>query len=70
MLNDTKSEIIIEMHHIDDANKLKAALIRFKEMAGVGGDVSFYIGQDDKIIKCGNIGHDIDIKKISHTIYT
>ena len=65
----TKSEIIIEMKHIDHANFLKKVLDVFRKISGQGGDVELLIRQNSKLQSCGKIGHDVSIKKISHTIY-
>jgi hypothetical protein len=69
MKNNTRSEIVIEMKHIDHGNALRWAVDVFKKIAGEGGDVELLIRQNGKLHPCGKIGHDVSIRKVSHTIY-
>lgn len=66
MKNKTKSEITIEMNHIDNANGLQQALSVFNGIAHMGGDCELYIKANGELLKCGFVGHDVDIKKITH----
>lgn len=67
MLNKTKSKIIIEMKHLDHANKLYAFLKEVRETCGndQGGDM---------LLSCNGknieqfVGHDIIIRKLTHVI--
>jgi len=70
ILNNIKSDVVIEMKHVDNAIQLTTALKKFKKEAAAGGDAVMYIRSNGKLISCGKVGHDVDIKKVKHTIYT
>lgn len=70
MKNNTPSKIIIEMKHIDHARRLAEALQRWANMAGTGGDAELYIrkGRGNEFILCRIVGHDVEVKKVTHVI--
>jgi hypothetical protein len=68
MLNATPSKIVIEMKHIDHANYLFRALKKAAEEMGKGGDATLLIDKDSGKIDCGFLGHDVNIRKVSHLI--
>lgn len=70
MLNATKSGIIIEMNHIDNANYLTDALTKLKEFCGYGGDAELFVKTNGELHSCGFIGHDVNIIKVTHKIGT
>lgn len=71
MKNNTRSEVVIEMQHIDHAVKIKNALDAIKKVWDQGGDAELVIRSNGKkIISSALIGHDVDIKNVRHKIYS
>lgn len=68
MKNGIKSKIVIEIENIDHAKKLVEALKMFTYQSSMGGDSVMYIELNNKMISCGFIGHDVNIKKVFHVI--
>jgi hypothetical protein len=69
MKNNTHSEIVIKMRHIDNAVALFNSLKKVKKIIGCGGDVELLIKTNGKVVSTGYIGHDVYIRKVAHTIY-
>ena len=70
MKNNTQSQIVIQMRHIDHAERLKAAIQVFANLAGTGGDAEMFIrkGPGNPYTLCRFIGHDVDIKGVQHLV--
>ena len=66
MRNDTKSEIIIIMNHIDNADRLFKFLKEALAVGDMGGDLKMTYDGAEKGEKI--IGHDVRIKQINHII--
>ena len=69
MKNNTRSDIVIGMKQIDNADNLQAALKIVKKVAGRGGDAELLIRVNGIMISAGKLGHDVDIKRVQHIIY-
>jgi len=69
MKNNTRSDIVIGMKHIDNADNLQAALKIVKKITGRGGDAELLIRLNGRMISAGKLGHDVDIKRVQHIIY-
>ena len=69
MKNNTRSDIVIGMKHIDNADNLQAALKIVKKVAGRGGDAELLIRVNGRMISAGKLGHDVDILRVQHIIY-
>ena len=67
MRNNTKSEIIITMNHIDNANRLFLFLKKALKVADMGGDIFLEYDGAKKEKIC--IGHDVRMKEIRHVIF-
>jgi len=65
--NNTKSDIIITMNHIDNADRLFQFLKKALEVADMGGDL--ILKYDGAETGSKTIGHDVRIKEIRHVIY-
>lgn len=67
MKNYTKSEIVISMSHIDNANRLFKFLKNALKVGDMGGDLLLtYDGAEKNTFK---IGHDVKCKNVKHVIY-
>jgi len=64
MKNKTKSEIIIKMNHIDNANRLFLFLKKAFKVANMGGDIYFEYDGAEKEKIC--IGHDVRAVGVEH----
>ena len=69
MKNNTRSDIVIGMKHIDNADNLQAALKIVKKITGRGGDAELLIRLNGRMISAGKLGHDVDILRVQHIIY-
>ena len=69
MKNNTRSDIVIEMQHIDNANNLQEAIKTVKKICGRGGDAELLIKSNGKTISAGKLGHDVNIRRVQHIIY-
>ena len=69
MKNNTRSDIVIGMKHIDNADNLLAALKIVKKITGRGGDAELLIRVNGRMISAGKLGHDVDILRVQHIIY-
>ena len=67
MKNNTQSEIIITMNHIDNANRLFMFLKKALEVGDMGGDLT--LTYDGAETESTIIGHDVRMKEIRHVIY-
>ena len=61
MKNNTRSDIVIGMKHIDNADNLQAALKIVKKITGRGGDAELLIRVNGRMISAGKLGHDVDM---------
>ena len=67
MRNDTKSEIIIKMSHIDNADRLYKFLKETLRIASMGGDLEMTSDVlKERTFKV--IGHDVRCEEIKHVI--
>lgn len=66
MKNKTKSEIIIKMNHIDNANRLLIFLKNALDVADMGGDI--YLEYDEATKGKFFIGHDVMSLGVEHRI--
>lgn len=57
MKNNTRSEIVIEMRHIDNASNLQEAMKTVKKICGQGGDAELLVKSNGKMINAGKLGH-------------
>jgi len=69
MKNNTRSDIVIGMKHIDNADNLLAALKIVKKITGGGGDAELLIRLNGRMISAGKLGHDVGILRVRHIIY-
>ena len=69
MKNNTRSDIVIGMKQIDNADNLQAALKIVKKITGRGGDAELLIRVNGRMISAGKLGHDVDILRVQHIIY-
>jgi hypothetical protein len=67
MKNRTKSEIIITMNHIDNADRLFDFLKKALSVGDMGGDLLLTYDGAEKDTHC--IGHDVNCKGIKHVIH-
>ena len=67
MKNKTKSEIIIKMNHIDNANRLFLFLKKALKVADMGGDIYLEYDGAEKERVC--IGHDMRALSVEHKIH-
>lgn len=66
MLNKTKSKIVIEMNHLDNADRLFTFLKETMSVASMGGDL--YLEYDGAEKKRVCIGHDVKALSLQYTI--
>jgi hypothetical protein len=66
MKNNTASEVVISMKHIDNAHQLAITLIKAQKVIGYGGDVHLIVKVNGTDHDCGCIGHDVVFRGIEH----
>ena len=68
MKNNTHSQIVISMKHIDNAIRFTKRLKEFCGLASTGGDAELYIKHNGNLKECGFVAHDLSIRSVEHNI--